>query len=234
MMICRHHDINDSVIFESLHTFYAASAAILVAEILNCHTLNVSELCRRDDCRLIRDHILSGNIEPVKSDLCSSVISVLVGNLNQLLFDHAKKLMSVGKNHAKTCDCLLQSLIFTLDLTSLQACQSTKTHINDSLCLRIGETESLDEFCFGDLNIFRRTNNMDDLVNIIERNEQALQNMGTLLSLVEVIFCAACHNIFLMFQVVVENLQKIKDLRLAVYQCKINDAECILQLSMFI
>ena len=75
---------------------------------------------------------------------------------------------------------------------------------------------------------------MDDLVNIIERNEQALQNMGTLLSLVEVIFCAACHDIFLMFQVVVENLQKIKNLRLAVYQRKINDAECVLQLSMFI
>ena len=58
--------------------------------------------------------------------------------------------------------------------------------------------------------------------------------MGALLRLVQVVFCSSGYDIFLMLQVILKDLQKVQDLRLAVDQGKHDDSKGILQLRMHV
>ena len=54
--------------------------------------------------------------------------------------------------------------------------------------------------------------------------------MGSLLSLVQIVFCPSGDDVLLVIQIVGEHLMKIQHLRLVVYQSQHVDAEGILQL----
>ena len=67
------------------------------------------------------------------------------------------------------------------DLVSFQSCQSAQPHVDNRLRLHFVQTEPLHQFCLGFGDIRRRTDNVNDFVNIVNRDEQTLQDMVPLL-----------------------------------------------------
>ena len=98
VMCCRNKQFLDIVIIQDLHSFDSFSASVLTLECIHGHSLNVSHFCHGDHHIFSWDQIFHGNIKLIKSDGCSSLISIFFGNDKNLLFDHTKKQFSVRKN----------------------------------------------------------------------------------------------------------------------------------------
>ena len=229
-----HHDICHSIILNCLHALYSSASAVLIAEIIHCHALDIAELCSGDNNRLIRDHIFYRDIMLIKSELCAALIAVFCGNFLKFLLYNSEQLVLVRKNFSQTCDFFHQFFVFRLNLSSFQTCQSSQTHIYNSLSLCIGKIKSLYKFFFGFLNIFSRTDDTYDFINVVKSNQQSFQDMCPLLSFIEVIFCSSGDHILLMDEIIYQNILQCEDLRLSLYQRKIIDTERILELRVFV
>ena len=69
---------------------------------------------------------------------------------------------------------------------------------------------------------------------MVERNRQALQDVGARLCLLEVVARAPRDDIFLMRDVVVQDFLEVQDFRLAVDERQHDDAEAVLQLRVLV
>src|SRR5699024_7144082 len=144
--ICKEHDIvmtcsdekfSYKVIFQSLHTLDAFASAVLALESIHAHSLYISHICDCDHNIFSRDKILHRYIELIISDMCSSVISVFFGNNKDFFFDNTEKEFAVCKDCFVLINFFHELCIFCFKFFSLQACQSSQTHIHDSLSLDI-------------------------------------------------------------------------------------------------
>ena len=143
MVRCRHQKFLDVIVINGLHSLDSLAPAVLRTEIVKAHTLDISKLRHGNDGIGNRNQILHGNIIFVKTDGCSSVIPVLVGDQKNLLTDDAEQLFLVGKNCLQLCDALHQFRVFVLQLLAFQTCQRTQTHIHDRLCLYVRQRKTL-------------------------------------------------------------------------------------------
>ena len=159
--ICKEHDIvmcsrykqfTDIIIFQSLHSLDSFSAALLAAEGIHTHPLDISEICHCNYHIFSRDQIFHRNIELIISDMCSSLISVLFRDNEYFLPDHAQKKFFVRKDCFILLDLLHKLCILCFQFFSFQTCQSSQTHINDSLRLRVRKFKPLHQFGFCNLN----------------------------------------------------------------------------------
>ena len=98
MMSGCHHQFFNIVIIKSLHALNSLAASVLAAEIIHCHTLDITQFCHSDHSIFPGNHVLHGNIKGIKTNRGSSVITIFIGNLQHFLTDHAKKKISVFKN----------------------------------------------------------------------------------------------------------------------------------------
>ncbi len=135
----RHEHLHDIVILDRLHTLDSLAATVLALEIIGTHTLDVTDLCHGDNGICLRDQILHRHIILIITDLRSSIITVLVCNRKNFFSDYTKKQLLIGKDCLQLLYLLLQSCILCFKFLSFQSGQSTKSHINDCLCLCIGK-----------------------------------------------------------------------------------------------
>ena len=98
MMRGCHHQFFNIVIIKCLHSLDSSAATVLAAEVIYGHSLDVTEFCHCDDCIFSRNHVFHRNVICVKSDCCSSVVTVFFGNCKDFFTDHAKKCVSVCQN----------------------------------------------------------------------------------------------------------------------------------------
>ena len=125
------------VFIQSLHTLDTLAATILALESIVAHSLNVSHLGHGDHYIFSRDQILCRNVVFIKSDGCSSVISVFFRDHKDFFLNYAKQKLSVCEDRLVLCDLLLKLCILCFQLLSFQTGQSSQTHIHDSLGLCI-------------------------------------------------------------------------------------------------
>ena len=129
-----HQQFIDIIVLDSLHTLDTLAATILALESIVAHSLNVSHLGHGDHSR---DQILCRNVVFIKSDGCSSVISVFFRDHKDFFLNYAKQKLSVCEDRLVLCDLLLKLCILCFQLLSFQTGQSSQTHIHDSLGLCI-------------------------------------------------------------------------------------------------
>ena len=234
MMGTCHHQFFDKVIFQCGHPTDTFSASVLASEIINGHPLDIAHAGHGNDCIFIFDQIFDRDLIVIDADLCPSVISVFIFDDKDLFFDHAKKDLSVSQDRLQLADTLHQLIVLVLQLLSFQTCQSSKTHIHNSLGLGVREIKAFHQFRLGILHIGRVADDLDHFVDVVKGDKQSFKNVGALLRLIELVFCAPCHHFFLMLQIVVQHIEKIHNFRLIVYQCQHDDTKSILKLGMFV
>ena len=91
MVRIRHEKLFHIVFIQSLHTFNSLTATILCLKCIIRHTLDVTKLCHGNYNILLRNQILHGNVILVKSDGCSSVITIFILNDKDFFTNHSKK-----------------------------------------------------------------------------------------------------------------------------------------------
>ena len=169
MMGRRHQQFIDIIILDGLHALDTLTTTILATEVVYCHSFDITQFRHGNDGIFIRDHILHGNIELIKSDGCLSLITVFFADGKDLLTDHAKQQISVCQDSFQSADTIHQFFVFCFQLLSFQTGQCTKTHIYDGLCLYIRKFKTFHQSGFCHLGILRTTDDADHFIDIIQR-----------------------------------------------------------------
>ena len=85
-----HKHFHDIIILNGLHSLNSLASTVLAFEIIGSHALDIANFCHGNDRIGFRNQIFHGNIKLIKSDGCSSLISVFITDHKDLFFDHAK------------------------------------------------------------------------------------------------------------------------------------------------
>ena len=178
-----HQKVFDIVILDRHQPADSAAAAVLRLEFVCGHSLDVSEIGSCDNAVLVFYKIFNFELGKIRVvvNLCFTFVSVLLRDNLHFIADNAKQEITVCKNCLQPRDCLQKFLMLGLDLVSFQSCKSPQPHVDNRLRLHLVQTEPLHQFCLGFGDIRRRTDNVNDFVNIVNRDEQTLQDMVPLL-----------------------------------------------------
>ena len=84
-----HNQIFDEIFLDGLHSLDTLAAAVLTLKVIHRHSLDISKICHSNNGVLVRNQILHGHVKLVKSDGCSSVVTVFVGYHDDFFFDDA-------------------------------------------------------------------------------------------------------------------------------------------------
>ena len=158
----------------------------------------------------------------------------LLLDLLQLLLDDLTHQGGILEDALVVGDLLEQLGQLGLDLLALQAGQAAQAHLEDGVGLLLGEAEALGEPLRRLLVGLRGADDRDDLVDVVERDDVALQDMRALLGFLQLVARAAHDDVLLVEDVVMQHLLERHDARDAVDERQHDDAEADLQLGVLV
>ena len=146
-------------------------------------------------------------------------------DLEQLLFDHLVDQGLVGQQALQIGDALQQVAVLLLDLVALERGEVAQAQVDDGLGLLVAEAEALHEAHLGRFGVLARPDDADDLVQVGDGDQQAFQDVGPLLGLVELEPGAADDDVLLVGDVVAQHVAQREGLRHPVGQGQHVDPE---------
>ena len=164
------------------------------------------------DAFLLLDQVLDVDLVLHILNLRLAVVAVLVGDGLQLLLQDGLYQILIPQHPQIIGDFLLQLLILVLELFPVQPLQSLQAHIQNGLSLDVVQAKALHQVFLG--IVIAGADDMDDLVNVVLGNQQTLQQMGPLLSLLQVVSGAPDDDLLLEGQILVDDVPQGQDLRL--------------------
>ena len=235
-VLMRGHDqqLLGVVLVARAHARHALAAAVLAAVGARGQALDVAEVRQRHDHVLFLDQVLRVDLLGDGGDLRAPLVGVLAPHLEQLSAHDRQQQLLVGQDRAKARDGLLQLGVLLLQPLALQAGQAGQAHVQNGLRLLLGEVEARHQRVARDVRALALADGAHDLVDVVQRLEQALQDVRARLGLVQVVAGAAGGDLLLVLQVVVEHLVQREHLRLAVDQGQHDRAEGFLQLRVLV
>ena len=142
--------------------------------------------------------------------------------------------MVVGQDVAQVGDPVLHFLVFLFDFFPFQAGQAAQAHVENRRGLLVAEAEFAHQGLFGDFIGLRFANRPDDFVDVIQRNEQAFQDMGPGQRLFQFKFAAPRNDDLLVIQIVMEDFLQGQDAGMAVDEGQHDDTEGFLKLRVLV
>src|SRR5690554_8089447 len=102
--------------------------------------------------------------------------------------------MQVFEDVLKALNLFHQTLILCTQLVLLQTGQLTQAHFNNGSGLYVGQFKAGNQILTCLVRSLRSTNDADDFVDIVAGNDESLQNMSTLLGLIQLVAGTTCHH----------------------------------------
>ncbi len=159
-------------------------------------------------------------------DLGAPFVAVLLLELQRLLFDQVVDLEGIGQQVFQVGDLLDDLSVLVLDLLALQASQAAQLHVQHCLGLAVAQAEgSLHQPLLGLFRRLRAADGLNDLVHMIQRHQQPLEDMLSLLSLLQIEQGAAADHLPPMVDETVQNPLEADGSGLAVHQGQHVDGE---------
>ena len=149
----------------------------------------------RDDHIVISVEVFGIKFLSGVDDLTTALVSVLFLDLKELLADELSTKILICKECLEVLDFLHQSSVLFLQLLTLQASEGTQAHIHDGTCLNEREGKALHQLLDSFLRFAGCTDDTDYLVNIIDSDDQAFEDVDTLLSLAQLVLRTAIDHI---------------------------------------
>ena len=212
----------------------ALAAALLGAIGGLGQALHVAVVGQRDHHVLLLDQVEHVDLALQHGDLRAARVGVLALDLQDLVLDDAQHHALVGQHLLVVGDQLLKLGVLGLDLVALQAGQALQAHVQYGLGLALGQPEAAHQAVLGVLGGAGGADQGDDLVDVVQRDQQALQDVAAGLGLVQVVLGPAADDVLLVVQVVADDLVQRQYLRLAVHQRQHDGAEGVLQLGVLV
>ena len=208
------HNILDKILIAHRLRRYAAPAAPLAAVGVDRHTLDIAQVRQRNDNFFFLNQILNVDFVDNGRNLTAALVAVFILNAEQVFLDHFDHEVVVAENLIQMLDERLHLRQIVVNLLPLQAAQPSKAHIHNRLCLYIRQAKPLHEFYLRVSNAaLCAADDVDDLVNIVDRNAQSMQNMLAVNCLFQVKTRPAQEHILLKLDIIVENLPQVQQAR---------------------
>ena len=137
----------------------------------------------RDDHIVISVEVFGVEFLSRVDDLAATLVTILLLDLKELFADELCTQFLVSEEGLQALDLLHQGSVLFLQLLTLQTGEGTQTHIHDGTRLDEREGEALHELLDSFLRLTGRTDDADDLVDIVDSDDQALEDVDTLLGL---------------------------------------------------
>ena len=158
------------------HSTDAFPTAALGFILRKSKTFDITAVSQGKDGEFLLNQVFIFQIFHNILNLGSALITELVTNGDQFLFQNSLDLLRIGKKIFIILDFSLQLFVFIFQFFPIQALKLNQTHIADILGLNIIQLKTLHQALFR--IIIAASDNMDDLIYIVLCNEQAFQQMG--------------------------------------------------------
>ena len=191
-------------------------------------TLHIAEVGHGDHHVVGLDQVFNVDLAFQMGQLGAALVGEFVADVAHFLLDDAHEQGLVVQQALQIGDGLFQLLIFLQQPLPFQTGQAGQTHVQNGLRLLVAEGEGLHQARPGRVGIRALLDDLDDFVDVIQRLQQALQNVGPGQRLVQVVLGAAGHDFLLMADVVIDHLPQVQHLGLAVHQRQHVGAEGLL------
>ena len=190
-------------------------------EVAQRSTLDVPHVRDGDDNRIIGIEVFCIELVVEWDNLCTTLVAILLLNLKQILLHNLLTTLWVVENLLQLGNKLLQVVEFLMQLVYTQTCELRQTHINDSLRLELIELEALLQIALGIGRSLRVADDVYHLVDIVNGDDQALEDVCTLLSLAQIVLGAADSYVVTVFNEVLNTLLERKQTWTALDQSNI-------------
>ena len=194
------------------HRADALAAAPLGAVLTDGQALDIAAVGQRKDALLLFDKILHVDLIDNVLYLGAALVAVLIAQRDKLIFQNALDKLGVGKQALEISDFLFKLLVLKLQLLAVESLKRDKAHITYRLRLNVAQAEALHQILLR--VVVAGADDVDDLVDIVLRDEQAFQQMSALLGLAQIVARAADDDVLLEGQVLVDNVAQGQYLRL--------------------
>ena len=154
------------------------AAALLAAVGGDRLALDVAAAADRDDDVLVGDQVLVGHLPArVVDDPGPALAGVLALQLGQLVLDDRQDPAGVGQDVLELGDQLDHAQVLVLDLLALEGGQAGEAHVEDRLGLDLGQVEAAHQVGAGGLDVGRLADRPDHLVEVVEGDLEALEDV---------------------------------------------------------
>ena len=162
-------------------------------------------------------------------NLTTTLITVLILNLIKFVLDDLLTELLVGKDSIIVLNLAHELLVLGMQLVLLDSGKLSKTHLDNCGSLNLAEVEALHE---GSPCIGRRLGSLDKtyhLVDVVRSDDQALNDVGTLLGLAELVLCTADNHLMTVLNEVADAVLECEQLWTSLYKSNTVHAERCLQ-----
>ncbi len=156
----------------------ALAAAMLAPVGRDRLALDVAATRDRDDDVLVGDEVLVGHVAAgVVGHARPPIARVLALQLGELVLDDREDAGGVGEDVLELGDELDDRQVLVLDLLALEGSEAGQAHVEDGLRLQLGEVEARHQVVAGDVHVGRFADRLDDRVEVIEGDLEALEDV---------------------------------------------------------
>lgn len=159
----------------------------------NDHVLPVNEV------RLFNGPVIDGNFRAAGG-------RIAVFDVDEVAADNRHHAAFVGENVFEVGNRRFQSRQLFPELFHFQRSQSLQAHFENGVRLLFVQLERFRQLCDRDEFIRGFLDDLDDFVDVRQSEHESRDDMRALLRLVEVVAGAAGDDVFLMFEIIVENI----------------------------
>ena len=180
--------------------------------------LDVAGARDRDHHVLFRDQVLELELALGRDDLGAAIVVPAVDRLDleQLLADHRVDALLVAEDRAELGDPFLQIGVLLLDALALEPGQRAEAEVEDRLRLDLRELEARHQLRARVVRVGRAADDRDHLVEVVERDQVAAQDVRAGFGLAQVVLQPARDDLPLVLEIVVEQVAQAERLRHAV------------------
>ena len=164
------------------------------------------------DALLLFNKILHVDLVDNVLYLGAALVAVLIAQSDKLVLQNALDKLRVGKQALEISDLFLKLLVLKLQLLAVESLKRDKAHIAYRLRLNVAQAEALHKVLLR--IVVAGADDVNDLVDIVLRDEQSFQQMGALLGLAQVVARTADDDVLLEGQILVDNVAQGEYLRL--------------------
>ena len=171
------------VLLTGAGTTNAYSTPALSTEVRLQGALDIAQMRHSDNHWVVGIELLRIELGVRELNLSATLVAILLFHILQLVLHHLLTELWFIEYALQVSYEFFEVGILLTQFIDTQTSELTKTHINDSLRLQFVDSETLLQSTLGIAWSLRGTDNLYYLVNIIDSDNQALENVGTSLSL---------------------------------------------------
>ena len=151
-------------------------------------------------------------------DVRAARIAIFFGHGLDILLDDQQDFLRAGQQVLQKGDALEGLLLLVFDLFPFQGCQAAELHIQDSLRLPFAQREAAHQALFGGLGVGGIADGGNDLIQVLQSDQQAGQDVGALARFSQVKLGTAADHFFAMLDKDLQRTLEGKQARHAIHQ----------------